>query len=218
MQTRVILPATESSFKGLPHLATKGIMESDRPSRLVNRLRLVSLVLALAGLAALAKAWMEGGANVAFFLIFPIVYRTSGWATLGMLLLMAAFVTFAFSGLTAGIPSRGEYDDYRTVEVREPSYEGARREERRQDRGEPEWGGPGWQEPQRRGEGAARDEPRTRAKGGGVVLIGPFPIVFGNDPGALKWLVGLTILLMLLMFAFLLLGPALLRPGLSAGG
>lgn len=43
----------------------------------------------------------------------------------------------------------------------------------------------------------------TEVRGGGVVLIGPFPIIFGTDTQAVKGVVVLAILLMLAAFLFL---------------
>ncbi len=47
-----------------------------------------------------------------------------------------------------------------------------------------------------------RAEKRTEVRGGGVVLIGPIPIVFGDSKYAVYALI-LTIFLMLLAFAFM---------------
>jgi uncharacterized protein (TIGR00304 family) len=46
-------------------------------------------------------------------------------------------------------------------------------------------------------------------RGGGVLLIGPIPIVFGSDRGSTKALLVLAIVLMVLMLTFILL-PSLL--------
>lgn len=40
----------------------------------------------------------------------------------------------------------------------------------------------------------------AEVRGGGVILIGPFPIVFGSDAEAVKTVVILTILLILIVF------------------
>jgi len=55
---------------------------------------------------------------------------------------------------------------------------------------------------------ALRQAKGARAKGGGVVLIGPFPIVFGSDARTVKVLILLTILLMIVVLVVMLL-PAL---------
>ncbi|KUO82916.1 MAG: hypothetical protein AT714_04875 [Vulcanisaeta sp. OSP_8] len=43
---------------------------------------------------------------------------------------------------------------------------------------------------------------------GGVVLIGPVPIIFGNDPSVIKWAVILTIIIVVL-FVILALLPGI---------
>jgi uncharacterized protein (TIGR00304 family) len=55
---------------------------------------------------------------------------------------------------------------------------------------------------------ALRQTKGARARGGGVVLIGPFPIVFGSDARTVKALILLTILLMIVVLVVMLL-PAL---------
>jgi len=47
-----------------------------------------------------------------------------------------------------------------------------------------------------------------RARGGGIVMIGPFPIIFGSDAKTVKVLIFLAILLMV-MFLVIMLLPAL---------
>ena len=49
------------------------------------------------------------------------------------------------------------------------------------------------------GEGS-EEKPETTVRGGGVILIGPIPIVFGSDVGAVKVALILAIVVMLLAF------------------
>lgn len=49
-----------------------------------------------------------------------------------------------------------------------------------------------------------------RTRGGGVVLIGPFPIVFGTDRESAKVLMILAIVLIALVFVFMLIPYILL--------
>jgi uncharacterized protein (TIGR00304 family) len=42
----------------------------------------------------------------------------------------------------------------------------------------------------------------TEIRGGGVILIGPFPIIFGSDPQAAKGVIILAILLIFVAFLF----------------
>jgi uncharacterized protein (TIGR00304 family) len=45
-------------------------------------------------------------------------------------------------------------------------------------------------------------KPETSVRGGGVIMIGPIPIIFGSDVGAVKIVILLAIALMLLAFVF----------------
>ena len=46
---------------------------------------------------------------------------------------------------------------------------------------------------------------KGETKGAGIILIGPFPIIFGTDKQSVKVLVVLTIIIIVLMIAFLFL-------------
>lgn len=43
----------------------------------------------------------------------------------------------------------------------------------------------------------------AEAKGGGAIIIGPFPIVFGTDKESIRAVLWLSILLMLLLLVFI---------------
>jgi uncharacterized protein (TIGR00304 family) len=43
----------------------------------------------------------------------------------------------------------------------------------------------------------------SRVRGGGIVMLGPFPIVFGTDKGSVKVLIVLSIVLMIIVLAFM---------------
>ena len=51
----------------------------------------------------------------------------------------------------------------------------------------------------------------TKTRGGGVLLIGPIPIIFGTDSDSAKVLVALAIVLMAIVLAFMLLPSLLTR-------
>jgi uncharacterized protein (TIGR00304 family) len=44
------------------------------------------------------------------------------------------------------------------------------------------------------------EKPETSVRGGGVIMIGPIPIIFGTDVGAVKIVILLAIALMILAF------------------
>ncbi|HDS45989.1 MAG TPA: DUF131 domain-containing protein [Methanomicrobia archaeon] len=49
--------------------------------------------------------------------------------------------------------------------------------------------------------GAEVGEEKPAVRGGGVIMIGPIPLIFGSDAGAVKVAVILAIVVMLLAFA-----------------
>ncbi len=63
------------------------------------------------------------------------------------------------------------------------------------------------EERERGGDEERREEKKSGV--GGVVLIGPVPIIFGNDPSIIKWAIVLTIIIVVL-FVILTLLPGIL--------
>jgi len=59
---------------------------------------------------------------------------------------------------------------------------------------------------------AARSKGNSnRTRGGGVLLIGPIPIIFGTDRESVKALVLLAIVLMIIVLAFMLVPMLVMR-------
>jgi len=58
--------------------------------------------------------------------------------------------------------------------------------------------------------GTPREEGRPEVRGGGIVMIGPFPIIFGTDTASVKIVIILAIVLILLAFLLLLFGSRIL--------
>jgi uncharacterized membrane protein len=121
--------------------------------------RVLPVVLALAGLACLAYAAATGGVHAGFFLVFPFLVSTSGWALLGMLLLMAALFAWLLGGAR------------RFATLTSPEGEHVE---------------------------------RRRASSGGVVLLGPVPLVWSSDRRLTPWLVGLAVVLAVAALALML--------------
>lgn len=141
--------------------------------------RQAGILLVLLGLAALVYAAFQGDLRVGLFLIIPYAYGSGILPFLGFVLVMAGAFLWMTSGFQRIHAQEGDYD-YR--------------------------GGP---EPPRAHSpdlgGGARSE--RRVKHGGFVMLGPIPIVWGNDKRMLPWL----ILLGLGLFALMLFLPLLLR-------
>ncbi len=56
---------------------------------------------------------------------------------------------------------------------------------------------------------AAKD--KGKVKGGGVVMIGPFPIIFGTDKESVKIILVLSIVLIVLLLVFMLFSHQMFR-------
>ena len=138
----------------------------------------VALVLFGAAVGLIAFALLHGGATAGVFLIFPFIAGSSPSLAAGVLLLVVGFFVLFFALARMG------------------SLE------------EPEEPGEGRSLPSA-GTGPATAGPRapsSRVSYGGFLLIGPVPVVFGNRPGWLPYLIALAVvtLLAVLVFAVLL--------------
>lgn len=145
--------------------------------------RLAGLVLA-GGAALVAYAVWLGQAEVGLFVVFPFLVGHGPVALAGMVLLFAGFVALFFA-FAVGPPAwPGDRGGWGPVHGPGRSREAAERG------------------PEQPPEG---DRSASRAEGGGVVLIGPIPIVFGTDR---RWAVlaalGGVLLVLALLVVFLL--------------
>lgn len=131
-------------------------------------LRLAAWAALLASLGLMAYGVAQGAVRVGFFLVVPYVMGTGFVPFLSMLLLMAAMALFFMSAIPRG----------------------AQRE-----RVEPSWrDGP----PRDATGGAYAPRSERRVKHGGVILLGPIPIVWGSDRKVLPWMIGAGAALLLL--------------------
>jgi uncharacterized protein (TIGR00304 family) len=140
----------------------------------LNRFLIMALLLLICGIALLGYSVAEGESSAGIFVIFPVLMGSGLWAFVGMMCIMGALL-FGFMGFGARLAGFGELY---------PSEPGDQRHEQAQ--GQP----PG----QRTG---------PAVKGGGVVLIGPVPIIFGSDIRLTIVLVILAIIIMFSMMFFL---------------
>lgn len=138
----------------------------------------VALVLFGAAVGLIAFALLHGGATAGVFLIFPFIAGSSPSLAAGVLLLVVGFFVLFFALARMG-----------SLEEQEEPGEG---------RSLPSAGtGPATAGPR---------APSSRVSYGGFLLIGPVPVVFGNRPGWLPYLIALAVvtLLAVLVFAVLL--------------
>ena len=138
----------------------------------------VALVLFGAAIGLIAFALLHGGATAGVFLIFPFIAGSSPPLAAGVLLLVVGFFVLFFALARMG-----------SLEGQEEAEEG---------RSLPSAGtGPATARPR---------APSSRGSYGGFLLIGPVPVVFGNRPGWLPYLIAMAVvtLLAVLVFAVLL--------------
>jgi uncharacterized protein (TIGR00304 family) len=135
-----------------------------------------SLILA-AGIALLAWAVSSGDAEFYLFIVFPVVTGTGPVFASGALLFMIGLMG-TFLGLSMGAAQRmaEEYGD--APSQRAPPPDQAPRE----------------------GVPSPRDGPQF----GGVIFIGPIPIVFGKGQRTSKWMLVGSIVFGILLIVFLL--------------
>jgi uncharacterized protein (TIGR00304 family) len=144
---------------------------------------LLPAALLVAGIAAMAVAIARGDAELQFVLIFPVLSGTGAVFALGAGLLILG-VLVAFIGLPLLTASRVEEAPPPQAPPRSPTppAQGARPRDPGADAG-PRWGG--------------------------VVLIGPIPIVFGSSARVSMWMLVLaavvTVLLLVLLLGALML-------------
>ncbi len=133
-------------------------------------LRKLFLLLLFSGIALLSYALYIGEASMALFIVFPVIYGTGAYSTLGILLIMAGIFLLFLSPL----------ENAGDAQLIEPN-----------------------KTPQMYDE--PRESKEERVKYGGVVFIGPIPIVFGSDRGMarLSLLIGVVMLIAIAVFYFL---------------
>lgn len=128
--------------------------------------RLIGPALFILGLAALVVAFLQNQATLSLFIIFPVITATGGWAILGILLMVAGFFLF-FITWPAGM-----------VSAAPPGYEA---------RSAPSTipSAPPY----------PAQTPAPRRRWGGVVFVGPIPVVFGSDQKVTQWMLVLGLVL-----------------------
>ncbi len=142
-------------------------------------LLVTSFILIITGFSLLAYSISQGDSKISLILIFPVVMGGGALGALGILLLIVGIfllpVSFFYYKTRRYLGGCRDHT----------SHPGGKKSIRR-DRG-------GWEVESLGG--------KTRA--GGVIFIGPIPIVFGSDKGIAKWMIVVGVIIaviMLLMF------------------
>lgn len=128
----------------------------------------MALAALLAGLAILAYGSVRGDVRFGFLLFIPFVYGTGLLPALGMLLVMAAAFLWLLGAASRRMPAAAS-DDLHDLPA-----EAAARENRL-----------------RGAEAGRADGSAASSRHGGVVLLGPIPIVWGSDRRILPWMIAL---------------------------
>jgi len=139
----------------------------------LNRFLVIAILLLISGIVLLGYSVAAGESSVGVFIVFPVLIGTGIWAFLGMMCVMGALL-FGFMGFGARFAGFGEFN----------SSEPGQRQGQDQDQ-------------------SPRQRTGHAVKGGGVVLIGPIPIIFGSDSKLTVVLAVLAIIMMMLMMFFL---------------
>ncbi len=128
----------------------------------------VPVLMLLAGLASIIYAVSIGQAEVALFIIFPVIYGGSLFMIFGVLLIFLSFFLF-FAMPFFGTKKEGKGE---------------------------------WQSVYKEPQAEQKKEVKKESSFGGVVFIGPIPIVFGKDKKMTKGMLYLGLLIAIIMIVF----------------
>jgi uncharacterized protein (TIGR00304 family) len=148
----------------------------------MNKYHAFAILIIIAAIVILGYSATIGESEVIWFLIFPIFIGQGIYSFLGTILIILAIFVGIYGFIQGGdwvLAGEDEYDEL-FGSRKKPKY-GKRQQPR-----------PGHQN--------RIPEPRPRAKvrGGGVVLIGPVPIIFGSDKNSAIILSILAIIIMII--------------------
>jgi uncharacterized protein (TIGR00304 family) len=133
-------------------------------------------------IASICFSWSfgEGDGSSVTIIVFPFFVGNSWYAGIGGLFLCLAFI-FVFMGFFSGYELLG----WREMEE---EFFGDERSSKDQS-GQPQ----------------VQRKRRTRVQGGGVILIGPIPIIFGSNTKLTVIIVALTLAIMVVAFMFFMI-------------
>ncbi len=139
-----------------------------------RELQFLAVCVLAGGIALLAMAAINGDADLSIFIIFPVISGEGAAFAIGALLFFIG-VFLAFFAFSLGLVPSGAPASEAYVERR------------------PRQGGPG---------DRGGPPPEGGSKWGGVVFIGPIPIVFGSGPrmGRLMMVAAIVIAILLIVF------------------
>jgi uncharacterized membrane protein len=172
----------------------------------MNKYHILSIICFISGFLLLAISIYQGEGKVYWIVIFPVI-EGSGLLSfagillifLGFIMLMVAFVSGSFEWVGMGELGWDDEDDYprsRSVSGQKTKGDGSTKKARKLD--------PGTSREAPRDSGYPPTRPRRRGgiRSGGVIFIGPIPIIWGSDKkiGFMMAIVAIILVVIFLIF------------------
>lgn len=157
----------------------------------------LAVLLLVGGIALFVLSVVRGNSTFYLFLIIPVITTRDPPGILGILMFIAGLVLLPIARLH-DIMERSGYDEHYDTGY-DIGYDTGYKNERARERGAGE-----------NGIGVGGDNKkyiraeRAKSRVGGVIFLGPIPIVFGSDRGTAGWMVIVAVaigILMVLMIA-----------------
>jgi uncharacterized protein (TIGR00304 family) len=136
----------------------------------MNRYHLFAIILLICGIISLGYSIASGEGSAGVVVFIPVFFGSGLFSFIGVLCIMAA-IFLGFFGYAKGTFEDEGFEEPQRQRTSSPS--------------------PSDQRP--------RPQPRKSIKGGGVVLIGPIPVVFGSDAKTAMILMVLAIILIVVV-------------------
>lgn len=134
----------------------------------MNRYHLLAIILLICGIISLGYSVASGEGSAGVVVFIPVFFGSGLFSFIGVLCIMAA-IFLGFFGFAKGAFEEEDAEEPQRQRTSSPS----------------------------QSQQGPRPQPRKSIKGGGVVLIGPIPVVFGSDAKTAMILMVLAIILII---------------------
>ncbi|UCE39231.1 MAG: DUF131 domain-containing protein [Thermoplasmata archaeon] len=132
----------------------------------MNRYHILAVIFLICGIAAIGYSVVSGEGSAGVIVFIPVFYGSGLFSFLGVLCIMAA-IFFGFFGFAQSAVGSEDLNGEHEPRTSQPYSQNQR----------------------------AQPRVQKTVKGGGVVLIGPIPVVFGSDAKTAMILIILAIIL-----------------------